>query len=112
MRNGDDRSFAEQRGAESCLQKSVGFDVYGCGGFVEDEDVARCEQRSSERDELALALGEVAASIGCALVEVEQGIKIKIWGLCECEGDGDRRGERSVYPNSIKECEKSQLKSM
>lgn len=44
---------------ERCLEQSVGFDVYGCGGFVEDEDVGGSEEGTREGDELALALGEV-----------------------------------------------------
>jgi len=59
MRNGNDSAVREDRGAESSLEQSVGFDVYGGRGFVEDEDIGRGEEGAGEGDELALSLGEI-----------------------------------------------------
>jgi hypothetical protein len=32
------------------LEERIGLDVDGCGGFVEDEDVAGCEEGAGEGD--------------------------------------------------------------
>jgi hypothetical protein len=65
MCDGDDRSIAEDRGAESRLEERVGLDVYGGGGFVEDKDIRGGEERTGEGDELALALGEIRSCTSC-----------------------------------------------
>ncbi len=45
------------------MEQGVGFDVNGCGGFVQHEDIGGGEERAGQRDELPLALGEVAAAV-------------------------------------------------
>jgi hypothetical protein len=62
MGDGDDGAFGEQWGAQGCLKEGISLDVHGGGGFVKHENVGGCEESASERDELALALGEVGAT--------------------------------------------------
>lgn len=61
MRNRNNRSLRKLLAAKGLLEKSVGFDVYGCCCFVEDENATGREEGAGEGEELALARGEVGA---------------------------------------------------
>ena len=54
--DGDDGSFAEEWGAQGGLQESVGLDIDGGSGFIQDENVGWGKERPSQRHELTLAL--------------------------------------------------------
>jgi hypothetical protein len=45
------------------LEKGIGFYVNCGGSFVEYEDVGGSKERTGERDELTLTLGEVASAV-------------------------------------------------
>lgn len=62
MRDSNDSAFREQRTPERSLEEGVRFHVYSSGGFIEDENIGGCEKSTGERDELALALGEVGSA--------------------------------------------------
>ena len=61
MGNGDDSAIFEHAASQSCLQHSVRFDVNRCRCFIEDENIGRCKESSSEADQLALTRRKVGA---------------------------------------------------
>jgi len=57
MRNRNNGPLGKQGTSQGSLQESIGFDVHGGRGFIQNEDIGGREECACKRDELSLALG-------------------------------------------------------